>query len=158
MEKTNRKLEELLGIKTPRKSCSRINDKIVSFELKNNLKLPSDLTDYFRLLDNAANELDKDLCFFYSFDKFKSVGKELAHWAGVPDYRNIVNTLNQYENCFVFGDYMSHLFAYAIRLHENKTEFNEVYLICGDKYKILANSFSGFMDLYLDDSIELKTI
>jgi hypothetical protein len=40
----------------------------------------------------------------------------LAQWDGVPDYSNIVNTLDQYENCFVFADYISHLFSYAIRL------------------------------------------
>jgi hypothetical protein len=108
------------------------------------------------LLDNAANELDKDLYEFYSFDKFGSVRKELAHWGGVPDYRNIVNTLNQCENCFVFADYMFHLFTYAIRLYQNATVINEVYIICGDKYKIIANSFAGFLDLYFDDSMELQ--
>ena len=109
-------------------------------------------------MDNATNELDKDLYEFYSFDKFTSIDKELANWGGVPDYRNIVYTLSQCENCFVFADYMSNLFAYAIRLYEDKTDRNEVYLICGDKYKTLAYSFSDFLGLYLIDSIELKTI
>jgi len=62
------------------------------------------------------------------------------------------------ENCFVFADYMSHLFAYAIRLYQHSEDFNEVYLICGDKYKIVASSFSEFLKLYFDDSMDLKTI
>jgi hypothetical protein len=128
------------------------------FELENNLLIPPDLAQYFKLLDSATNELDKDLYQFYPFDQFRSVEKELAHWGGVPNYRNIVNTLKQCENCFVFADYMSHLFAYAIRLYQTTTDFNEVYMICGDKYKIIANSFSDFLDLYFDNSMELKII
>jgi len=53
---------------------------------------------------------------------------------------------------------MSHLFAYAIRLYQHSEDFNEVYLICGDKYKIVASSFSEFLKLYFDDSMDLKTI
>jgi len=151
-------LKELLGTKKHRKSYAKLNDNLLLFESKNGLLLPPDLAEYFRLLDNAINELDKDLYQFYMFDQFKSIEKELAHWGGIPDYRNIVNTLNQCENCFVFADYMFHMFAYAIRLYPQTTDINEVYMICGDKYKILANSFSGFLDLYFDDSIELITI
>ena len=151
-------LKELLGVQKRQKSYAGLNDKLSLFELKNSLLLPPDLAEYFRLMNNARNELDKDLYQFYTFDQFKSIEKELAHWGGVPDYRNIVNTLSQCENCFVFADYMSHLFAYAIRLYPKVTHFNEVYMICGDKYKIVANSFSGFLDLYFDDSIDLKII
>ncbi|MFL9485559.1 hypothetical protein ACI6Q2_22450 [Chitinophagaceae bacterium LWZ2-11] len=151
-------LKELLGVKNNKKSYIEFDIHLSSFELENALLMPSDLVEYFKLIDNAANELSKDLSQFYTFDQFKSIKNELAHWGGVPDYRNIVNTLVQHENCFVFADYMSHLFAYAIRLYPNKTEVNEVYMICGDKHKIVANSFSGFLDLYFNNSLELVTI
>lgn len=158
MDRNISKLKELLGTKDKRKSHSELSKKISLFESENNLLIPQNLIDFFFLLDNVNHELDKDLYQFYPFNQFKSVERGLAHWGGLPDYRNIVATLEQCENCFVFADYMSHLFAYAIRLNRNITDFNEVYLICGDKYKILANSFSGFLELYLNDSIELKTI
>jgi len=151
-------LKELLGTKDHMKSYNTFDNSLVSFESTNRLLIPSDLAEYFRLLDNATNELDKDLYQFYPFDQFKSVKSELSHWEGVPNYKNIVNTLENSENCFVFADYMSHLFAYAIRLYQHTKDFNEVYLICGDKYKIVANSFSEFLRLYFDDSMDLKTI
>ena len=158
MDKQISKLKELLGAKNKNKSHSELRNKILLFESENNLLVPKDLVEYFLLLENAIHELDKDLFQFYPFNQFISVEKGLAHWGGLPDYRTIVATLEQCENCFVFADYMSHLFAYAIRLYRNTADFNEVYLICGDKYKIIANSFSGFLELYLNDSIELKTI
>jgi len=76
----------------------------------------------------------------------------------MPDYRNIVHTPGGCEHCFVFADYMAHLFTYAIHLYPDKAANNEVYLICGDKYKVAAISFSAFMDLYLNDAEELKMI
>ena len=158
MNRNIKELKKILGAKDNNKSYSVLNNKLMLFEQKNVLKIPPDLSDYFKLLDNAVNQLDKDLYEFYPFDNFKSIEKGLVHWGPVPNYGNIVNTLSQAENCFVFADYMSNLFAYAIRLYKENTDVNEVYLICGDKYKVLATSFSGFIELYLHDSIELKTI
>ncbi len=66
------------------------------------------------------------------------------------------NTLEGYKNCFVFGDYMFHIFSYAIRLNSSESGKNEIYIICGDKYKVIANSFSDFVRLYVSDSIELQ--
>ena len=157
MTKQIYKLKELLGRKKTT-SYDDLTNKILSFQLKNNLAIPPDLIQYFKLLDHSIYELDKDLYQFYSFDQFRSVAEELAHFGGIPNYNNIVNTLKQSENCFVFADYMANLFAYAIRLHQNITKVNEVYLICGDEFKLVAISFSDFLDLYFDNSIELKTI
>jgi len=140
------------------KSFFELINKFTIFESENGLLIPSDLCEYFKMMDNAIHDLGKDLYQFYVFDEFKNVEKELGNWGGVPDYTNIVNTLKQSKDCFVFADYMSHLFAYAIRLHKTKTEINEVYLICGDKYKVIANSFSEFLGLYLSDSMVLKII
>lgn len=156
MNRQIKTLKELLGEKNHNKSYTEFNNNLLLFESENGLLIPPDLAEYFRLLDNATNELDKDLYQFYSFDQFKSVEKELALWNGIPNYSNLINTLEHCENCFVFADYMSHLFAYAIRLYHNTIDFNLVYMICGDKYKVIANSFSAFLDLYFDDSMELK--
>jgi hypothetical protein len=54
-----------------------------------------------------------------------------------------------YKNCFVIANYSCHLFAYAIRLYPDKADINEVYVVCGDEYKVIANSFTEFIDLYL---------
>jgi len=87
-------LKGLLGTRKHQKYYDELNDKLLLFESGNGLLIPPDLAAYFQLLDNAANELDKDLYQFYTFNQFKSAEKELAHWGGIPDYRNIVNTLD----------------------------------------------------------------
>jgi hypothetical protein len=150
------RLKELLGTKNYKEFDLKFNNKILLFESTNGLLLPPDLAEYFRLLDRTTDKIDANLYEFYAVDQFKSVKNGLAYWRGVPDYGNIVNTLEGCENCFVFADYMFHLFTYAIRLHQRSEGENEIYVICGDKYKIIAKSFSDFLDLYFCDSTELS--
>ena len=152
------RLNKLLGTKKNKKSVDDLNAKLLSFELENGVLIPSDLAEYFKLLNSANKGLDKDLYEFYSFGQVKSVKNGLAFWRGIPDYGNIINTLKECENCFVFAHYQFHLFTYAIRLYQSKTDVNEAYMICGDKYKIVANSFSDFLELYFDNSMELTNI
>ncbi len=80
----------------------------------------------------------------------------MVNWNGVPDYSNIVNTLEGFQDCFVFADHMFHLFAYAIRLNKESAVKNEVYAICGDQYKIIAGNFTEFMKLYTTQPDELQ--
>ena len=150
------RLKERLGTKKYKEVDPKFNNKLLQFESANGLLLPPDLAEYFRLLDNTTDKIDADLYEFYAFDQFESVKKGLGYWRGIPDYGNIVNTLDGYENCFVFADYQFYLFTYAIRLHQHSEGINEIYVICGDKYKIIAKSFSDFLDLYFDDSTELS--
>lgn len=150
------RLKELLGTKNHKEVDPKFNNKLLLFQTANGFVLPQDLIEYFRLVDNATDKIDANLYEFYAVDQFKSVKNGLAFWRGIPDYGNIVNTLDGCENCFVFADYMFHLFTYAIRLHQHSEGVNEIYVICGDKYKIIAKSFSDFLDLYFDDSTELS--
>lgn len=126
-----------------------------SFETATGLKLPEDLKAYFNSVNVTPEAYDKDMFFFYSFSEFISVETKLKPWNGIPDYSNIVNTLENHAQCFVFADYMIQLFTYAIRLNSNNSSVNEIYIICGDKHKVIATSFSGFMKLYDEQSIEL---
>lgn len=151
-------LKQRLGIKNSKKPTNEPDKRILMFESQNNLLLPPDLTEYFKSLGNTAVEIDNNLYQFYAIDQFMSVKKGLSHWGGIPDYRNIINTLEGSENCFVFAEYMFHSFAYAIRLYKDKRHVNEIYVISGDEYRIVANSFSDFLNLYFEDSIELKDI
>ena len=156
MNKQITKFKDLLGTKSSDNRSAEINNGILLFESKNNLLIPSDLAEYFRLMDNTAYEMDKELFRFRSFDHFKNIDAELANWGGIPNYTNIINTLSQSENCFVFADFMIHTFTYAIRLYPNLVDINEIYIISGDQYKIISNSFSDFLDLYFSDSMELQ--
>jgi hypothetical protein len=46
-------------------------------------------------------------------------------------------------------------FAYAIRLSHEPTPVNEVYVICEDQFRKIANSFTGFLELLERDAEEL---
>ena len=88
---------------------------------------------------------------FFKFDEFKTVIEDVGDYGGAPDYTNIVNTLPKHESCFVFAEYFTHLMIFAIRLYENSSNQNEVYTICGDEHKLIANSFDGFISIYKND-------
>ncbi|HEY4149570.1 MAG TPA: hypothetical protein VGM41_11600, partial [Chitinophagaceae bacterium] len=126
MTKLITKLKQQLGIKDGKKPAIEPDKRILLFESQNDLLLPADLTEYFKCLGDTVVEIDDNLYQFYTIDEFKSVKKELSHWGGIPDYRNIINTLEGTENCFVFAEYMFHLYAYAIRLYKDKRNANEI--------------------------------
>jgi hypothetical protein len=150
------KLGKRLGAKKNWEAQGKFTKKILSFEAKSGYLLPPDMAEFFRMLNGAANQMDENLYEFYQIDRFANIQHSLGSWGGIPNYRNIINTFNNYENCYVFADYMMHSFAYAIRLHPDKRTDNQVYIICGDKYKVIANSFTDFLILYFDESIELQ--
>lgn len=128
--------------------------EIQIFQIQKKLVLPEDLSQYFKLL-NGSNGCDLRMFEYYPFIHFKNVHEHLGNWNGIPDYSNIINTLPDSDMYFVFADYMFHMFTYAIKLNNGGTENNEVIIISGDKFKIIANSFSEFIELYITDSAKL---
>ncbi len=128
------------------------DDDMLLFRSTKNLTIPADLAEYFKILNGADDEYDEKFFKFYSFEQFESVDTKFRNWGGAAEYRNIVNTLEKPETCFVFADYTLHLFSYAIRLYEDASKINEIYIICGDKHKIIAHSFHEFITIYLADS------
>lgn len=131
-------------------------EDLLSFETEKGLIIPEDLRVHFLAINRINDDYNEHLYCFYSILRFKSVDKELVFWNGTPDYSNIVNTLDNCNNCFVFADYMFHSCVYAIRLSKEITPKNEVYVISGDKFKIIAESFTDFMKLYEDQSDEIQ--
>ncbi len=128
-----------------------INEQLELFEVKNKLILPEDLIAYFKLSESQIDSYNVDMFTFFKFDEFKSVEEEVGDYGGVPDYTNIVNTLPSYENCFVFAEYSIYVMVFAIRLYVSSSTHNEVYAICGDKYKLVAKSFDEFISIYNKD-------
>lgn len=128
------------------------NEDVLSFQNRTNLVLPDDLQYYFKEINGTNEEYDLNFFKFYSLTGFRNVKDELSEWGGVPDYRNIVNTMAFHSSCYVFSDYTCHLLTYCIRLYEGSSSRNEVYVIAGDQFKLLANSFSAFLDLYSRNS------
>ena len=135
-----------------------LEDEMCLFQFRRKLVIPDDLLGYFRLTDEEIDKLnDNEHMFgFYKFDEFKSVEEEVGDYGGTPDYRDIVDTLPQNENCFVFAQHSIHLMVFAIRLYDRDSEKNEIYGICGSDYGVVANSFSEFMVRYKNDVSSLS--
>ena len=132
------------------------DEQILSFESEYGLVLPSDLVTYFKFINGSGGEYEENFFCFYSFEQFERIDKVYADWQGVPDYSTIASTLQNYETCFVVADYQCNLFCYAVELHREKVTGNRVYAICGGEYKVIANSFTEFVDLYLNNSSKLQ--
>ena len=149
-------LSKMLELKSVNNANKIIEDEIVKFQMRNKLVIPEDLREYFKLLKKTKSEYNEKLYRFFPIGEFKSINDELKNFNGIPDYSNIVNTLKDYESYFVFADYMFHMFSYSIRLYNNESNKNEVYIICGDEYKMIATSFTDFVNLYASNSMELQ--
>lgn len=128
---------------------------LIEFQETKNLIIPHDLTEYFLTLNGLREKYDENFFCFNSFDQFETVEAILKDWKS-PDYRNLVNTLPEHQQCFIIADNMFHLFTYAIKLYPATSEKNEVYILFGDEYKIVANSFTEFIALYLEDPDQLQ--
>lgn len=130
-------------------------DSIQTFQSKNNIVLPNDLKEYFKVLNGTREEYTDELYEFYSINRIKKVSEESQDWKGVPNHQFLVK-LNDTRNLFVFANFNFNLFAYAINLYQEEIDINEVYVLCGEEYKKIANTFSDFLNLYLNDSVELQ--
>lgn len=128
------------------------NSDIQTFEHNNTLRIPVDMQEYFKEVNGMNGRLDSSLFELYSFDEFIPIIAKYGDWGGIPSYRDIQVTMNDHNNCFVIGNWMMHTFAYAIRLNEILTTSNEVFIICGGDFQVIANSFTEFLELYLEDS------
>jgi hypothetical protein len=152
----NNQLLKLKNIWASSDNVKASDRDILLFEKKYDLLIPDDLNEYFRLLNGTDGEYDKKFFQFYSLDQFKRIDERFKDWNGVPNYKNIVNTFKDQDSCFVFADFQIYLFSYAILLNKDKSNKNEVYAFCGDEYRIIAYSFTEFLDLYFSESIKLQ--
>lgn len=125
------------------------------FQEKNNVILPGDLVEYFQSLNGTDGDYTDDLFEFYSIKKIQPIKDAYKDWKGIPSYQNLQD-VKEVDELYVFANTNFHLFAYAIRLNNAPQKKNEVYVICGDKYKKIADSFSEFITLYINSSPKLQ--
>jgi len=140
----------LIEEKIQSKSVAKPFD-IEGFSKDRSLVLPKDLAEYFEFI-NGTQQYDNKFFNFYSLKNFKSVAETYSEWEGVPNFKAITETLAGHENCFVIADYSIHVFSYCIRLFSQTAPTNEVYVICGSRYKQIAISFTEFIDLYMHNT------
>ena len=148
-------MEQLLRLKAIwerakiRAEWTASEEDILKFENSHKLKFPEDLRSYFKLLNGMGGEVDDGFYEFYSLNKVEDVVTLLGDY-GIPRHGESIAMINNPENCYVLADYSINLIAYVIRLNHINSERNEIYAICGGTYKIIAESFSDFIFLYLE--------
>lgn len=128
---------------------------LLSFQERNKVIISKDLIEYFKSLNGTGGEYTNELYEFYSIDRIVKVKDEFKNWEGIPDYKGLL-AINDISELYVFANFTFNLFVYAIKLYPDFSDENEVYILCGEKYQKIANSFSEFVELYLSDSKELK--
>ncbi|CAL2108098.1 SMI1 / KNR4 family (SUKH-1) [Tenacibaculum sp. 190524A02b] len=143
---------DIQGINT---SSELNNYDINIFELENKVLMPRDLKQYFINVNGTSESYDDIFFQFYSLDTFKNVFDFYSDWEGVPNYKEIITTLTNYKDYYVFADYSFHTFSYAIKLSQNLLNENEVLVLCGGEFRIIANSFTEFLTLYSSESSKL---
>jgi hypothetical protein len=120
----------------------------------NKLIVPQSFSDFIE--NNLLDEYNGDLFNFYSIENIKPLKDLFFEGNGIPKFSDITKTVPNHESCFIFADYMFCMFSYGICLYQVNTDKNEVYVICGNQYKLIANSFSEFVELYNNNAIELQ--
>lgn len=128
-------------------------DEIKAFENKYNVEIPQDLQNYYLEVNGSGEEMLNNLYEFYSINRTKKISEELIEWSGIPDYSKLI--FDGIENVFVFGEYDFNLYAFGIELHQYISSENRVFIFCGEDFKIIANSFTEFLDLYLNKPEEI---
>lgn len=126
-------------------------EAVRTFESRYSVALPDDLREYVRRLDGTGptwpTDADEHGFNFWPLSRIRPVPDELAAFKMDP-----ITGLDQY---FVFADYREWSWAYAIRLTRDGSKDNPVVPIGKGKPVPIANSFSGFLLLYLRDAKQL---
>ena len=114
------------------------------FESRFGVLMPSDLLSYFaRVNGMPSNETDEDLVRFWPLEDVKTIA------AGSPGYSNPAY-LPGAKSFFLFADYFIWSHHYAIRLSAKTEEPNLVYIIGYDKPTLVGESFTQFVDSYIN--------
>lgn len=118
--------------------------QLATFERKHNVRLPPDLRDYFATVNGFDGSehwmTDENVIEFLSLDEVKPVSE---YWSS-----DVVGA----DSYFVFADYSISAHVYAIRLLNDSADKNTVVVVYDGKPIEVANSFTGFVEGYLEDN------
>jgi len=114
--------------------------KLREFEDKYNVSLPDDLKDYFATVDGFADSgVDENFITFLPLSEVVLLSQE---WSRKPEA----------SSYFVFADYSISCHVYAIRLTDDLTLGNPVFIVYDENPEQIAGSFSEFVQAYLTDN------
>ena len=123
-------------------------ESLVTFESRYGVGFPKDMRDYFFQVDGIDQDREG-----FSFWRLGDV-KPVVEAAKAHDL-NWLKQLPEAESFFIFADYLSWCWGYAIRLSKDTIDKNEVMLLCCRNPIKIADSFSEFMELYFEDNAKL---
>jgi hypothetical protein len=124
--------------------------EVEAFERRYQVHLPADFRWYFTALDGMEQgEADPEMFSFLPLRLVRPIPEELAQFAGIPDYSEIMETLPEPHRWFVFVDYLIFSAVYAIRLSASAEGTPVIWIGHGRHHRIMASSFSSFMETYL---------
>ncbi|MEK6260048.1 MAG: SMI1/KNR4 family protein [Planctomycetota bacterium] len=120
-------------------------EAITAFEAKYEVVLPTDVREYFTVVDGTGDDLDNEMYRFLPLAEVKPVHEHLAdteHFSYLDRFA--------YPNCFVFADYCISCWFYAVKITSDPTQPAPVFYVTGrDPHgKQMASSFREFMERY----------
>jgi hypothetical protein len=119
-------------------------EELGAFEVKYHVRLPLDLRAYFAAVNgfdgSEAWMADNNVITFLQLDEVKPLGE---YWS--PELADA----NSY---FVFADYSLGAHVYAIRLAKDSGTGNAVVVLYDSNPIKVANSFSEFVEGYLENN------
>jgi SMI1 / KNR4 family (SUKH-1) len=117
------------------------DDEIRRFEQRAGVKLPADLSTYFKKMDGMqGEETDHQDIRFWSLNEMKPVFEEIPSADVTLHY-------------VVFADYS--LWAHAYAIYIGGTPEGRVAIVGGDSPLVVADSFAEFIDMYLRDPLSI---
>ena len=120
--------------------CGASEVELREFEGKYNILFPDDLKDYFSTVDGFA-----DSCVDDNVIEFLPLAKVL------PSSKTWTLETPDADSYFVFADYSLSCHVYAIRLTDDLTLGNPVFIVYDENPQQIAGSFSEFVRGYLAD-------
>lgn len=128
-------------------------EKVREFESRNGVMLPLDFREYLLHVDGmvqaGGQDCDPNGFAFWPLARVKSVREEYTkHSTPLPEVPDA-------DRYFVFIDYLQWCWAYAIRLGARPSDGGQIIHVGKLNPKVVAGSFTEFVDLYLRDAREL---
>jgi hypothetical protein len=128
-------------------------ERVREFETRHGVIFPTDFKEYLLCVNGmvqaGGQDCDPNGFAFWPLARVQSIVKECAeHSLSPPE-------VSDKDSYFVFADYLQWSWAYAIRLSSNPSDPNPVIHVGTIRTKIVAPSFSEFVDSYIQDAKSL---
>jgi SMI1/KNR4 family protein SUKH-1 len=128
-------------------------EKVRKFESRNGVILIPDFREYFLSVDGmpqvGGHDCDPIGFAFWPLARVKTVAEEYSK------HSTVLTEVPDPSRYFLFADYLQWSWAYAIHLSDHPSGPNPVIHVGTVRPKVVAGSFTEFVDLYLRDAREL---